>query len=44
MFEIDVILDKYQTHDYQKTAIELFEIDVILDEYQTKYIFLSIKL
>ena len=35
MFEIDVILDEYQTN-YNSINIEIwFEIDVILDEYQT---------
>ena len=34
-FEIDVILDEYQTFKYEKVESEQFEIDVILDEYQT---------
>ena len=34
-FEIDVILDEYQTPFYNPPNISLFEIDVILDEYQT---------
>ena len=35
MFEIDVILDEYQTHFLFNLCLGLFEIDVILDEYQT---------
>ena len=34
-FEIDVILDEYQTALTAACALDLFEIDVILDEYQT---------
>ena len=34
-FEIDVILDEYQTYRHCILNIVLFEIDVILDEYQT---------
>ena len=34
-FEIDVILDEYQTVPTCKNVILGFEIDVILDEYQT---------
>ena len=35
MFEIDVILDEYQTLNRIKSLQDGFEIDVILDEYQT---------
>ncbi len=35
MFEIDVILDEYQTPYMLQTDNSKFEIDVILDEYQT---------
>ena len=35
MFEIDVILDEYQTNRIDILHYILFEIDVILDEYQT---------
>ena len=35
MFEIDVILDEYQTITKEIKYNNLFEIDVILDEYQT---------
>ena len=35
MFEIDVILDEYQTEELTYAVNKLFEIDVILDEYQT---------
>ena len=34
-FEIDVILDEYQTTGGTNDCWFLFEIDVILDEYQT---------
>ena len=34
-FEIDVILDEYQTQKLMKKFGVKFEIDVILDEYQT---------
>ena len=34
-FEIDVILDKYQTEFHQNYYQHKFEIDVILDKYQT---------
>ena len=34
-FEIDVILDEYQTTSFALFAWLRFEIDVILDEYQT---------
>ena len=34
-FEIDVILDEYQTTSTGLPNIWKFEIDVILDEYQT---------
>ena len=34
-FEIDVILDEYQTKNFNDSGSGLFEIDVILDEYQT---------
>ena len=34
-FEIDVILDKYQTGYLITQLLQLFEIDVILDKYQT---------
>ena len=34
-FEIDVILDKYQTLPHFKRGRWEFEIDVILDKYQT---------
>ena len=36
MFEIDVIIDEYQTHYFTSMGNNMFEIDVILDEYQTK--------
>ena len=36
MFEIDVILDKYQTLEPCTLYVAQFEIDVILDKYQTK--------
>ena len=36
-FEIDVILDEYQTRLQLFTFNIEFEIDVILDEYQTFY-------
>ena len=42
MFEIDVILDEYQTSQPPPSVQAWFEIDVILDEYQTKRIFLSL--
>ena len=35
-FEIDVILDKYQTADEEQDMTGMFEIDVILDKYQTR--------
>ena len=35
MFEIDVILDEYQTPMIRTVWVAVFEIDVILDEYQT---------
>ena len=35
MFEIDVILDEYQTEFLDESYEAEFEIDVILDEYQT---------
>ena len=35
MFEIDVILDEYQTLIITSSPAKAFEIDVILDEYQT---------
>ncbi len=35
MFEIDVILDEYQTPNASVFIFWQFEIDVILDEYQT---------
>ena len=35
MFEIDVILDEYQTFYIMTKSGYMFEIDVILDEYQT---------
>ena len=35
MFEIDVILDEYQTLGLTLVSLGSFEIDVILDEYQT---------
>ena len=35
LFEIDVILDEYQTLLIRATLLLMFEIDVILDEYQT---------
>ena len=34
-FEIDVILDEYQTKWESNNSKTWFEIDVILDEYQT---------
>ena len=34
-FEIDVILDKYQTYSTPVSLSVTFEIDVILDKYQT---------
>ena len=36
MFEIDVILDKYQTLVNLSSSSSTFEIDVILDKYQTQ--------
>ncbi len=36
LFEIDVILDEYQTKEKGYNEALKFEIDVILDEYQTK--------
>ena len=35
VFEIDVILDEYQTNKKRPNEPNKFEIDVILDEYQT---------
>ena len=35
-FEIDVILDEYQTTMHTRRVTTTFEIDVILDEYQTQ--------
>ena len=35
LFEIDVILDEYQTQSSPNKPSNKFEIDVILDEYQT---------
>ncbi len=38
VFEIDVILDEYQTNVLFSSLCARFEIDVILDEYQTEYL------
>ena len=44
LFEIDVILDEYQTLESLNKQYPEFEIDVILDEYQTLLLLLQLVL